>query len=123
MPGPVAVHVAAALLAVCLGAAILSLPKGTARHKAMGRVWVAAMAVVAVGSFWLEGIAEGGGFSAIHILSAVTVVSLAYGIAAIRRGRVRAHRTAMTMTFVGLTVAGVFTLMPGRMLGRLVIGW
>ena len=123
MPVPVSVHLVAALLALGLGAAILSLPKGTSRHKLMGRIWVAAMAVVAVGSFWLEGIAEGGGFSAIHILSAVTVVSLIYAILAIRRGRVRAHRTAMTMTFVGLAVAGAFTLMPGRMLGRLVIGW
>lgn len=123
MPVPVAVHVAAALLAVCLGAAILSLPKGTSRHKAMGRIWVAAMAVVAVGSFWLEGIAEGGGFSAIHILSVATVISLIYAVVSVRRGRVRAHRTAMTMTFVGLAVAGVFTLMPGRMLGRMVIGW
>ena len=40
---------------------------------------------------------------------------------AARRGRVAAHRSAMTQLYWGACIAaGVFTLLPGRFLGRLV---
>jgi len=39
---------------------------------------------------------------------------------AARRGRVRAHKQMMLGMMSGLTIAGVFTLMPGRFLGNLL---
>jgi len=117
----IAVHIAAALLAVCLGAAVLASPKGTARHKAMGRVWVVLMVVVAVGSFWIRELNDGAP-SAIHSLSAVTLASLALAIWAVRRGRVRTHKRAMIGAFAGLVAAGLFALAPGREIGGFLFG-
>src|SRR5207302_4157241 len=91
------------------------LRKGTAMHKALGRIWVALMLIVALSSFWLTGIRQGG-FSVIHLLSAWTLVSLALAIYFIRRGNVRAHRGFMIGTFLGLAGAGLGALMPGRAL-------
>ena len=48
----VALHLTAALCALGLGAGVALMRKGTARHRLLGRIWVAVMAVVAVGSFW-----------------------------------------------------------------------
>ena len=49
---PVAIHLAAVVPALVLGAIQLATPKGTPRHKALGWAWIAAMAVAAVSSFW-----------------------------------------------------------------------
>ncbi len=117
----IAVHIAAALLAVCLGAAVLAFPKGTARHKAMGRAWVVLMVIVAVGSFWIRELNDGAP-SAIHILSVATLASLALAIWAVRSGRVRTHKRAMIGAFTGLVAAGLFTLAPDREIGRVLFG-
>ena len=105
----VAVHLAAALLSLLIGALVLARPKGTASHKALGRIWVTLVGVVAVSSFWM-------GFSLIHLLSIWTLVSLAAAIYFIRRGNVRAHKGFMTGTFLGLAGAGLGALAPGRLL-------
>jgi len=49
----IALHLSSALLALLLGAVVLSSPKGTRRHELLGRAWVALMVVVAVSSFWI----------------------------------------------------------------------
>jgi uncharacterized membrane protein len=113
-------HLTAALLALTLGLLVIVLPKGTREHRRAGRTWVTIMTVVAIGSFWIR---RGGSLSWIHGLSAWTLFSLALGVWAIRNGRVRLHRHAMLGTFAGLTIAGLFALSPGRLLGQLVIGW
>ena len=116
-----AVHIAAALFAVGLGAAMLALPKGTGRHKATGRIWVAVMAVVAVGSFWIREFNDGAP-SAIHLLSVGTLASLALAVWAVRNGRIRTHKRAMVGAFAGLVAAGLFTLAPDREIGSLLFG-
>lgn len=116
---PVALHLVAALVAVLVGIAVLARPKGTATHRLLGRVWVAAMAVTAAGSF---AITTDGRLGWIHALSAWTLVSLACGIRAIRTGRVKAHRGWMLGTLAGLGIAGAFTLLPSRLLGSFFFG-
>ena len=116
----VQIHVAAALLSVLLGIAMFALRKGTPLHKALGRAWVTAMLVVAIGSFWITGLAGKTSFSPIHALSAFTVVSLGVAIWAIRTGRRVLHRNFMVGTFLGLVAAGAGTLIPGRILARVV---
>jgi uncharacterized membrane protein len=113
-------HLFAAVTAVGLGVLVLAVRKGTPLHRWLGRTWVATMAFVAIGSFWIQ---HNGSLSWIHGLSAFTLVSLAYAVWSIRRGRVRAHRQAMFGTFAGLTIAGLFALSPGRLLGAWVFGW
>lgn len=118
----VLVHLVTAIFALGLGAVVLMRPKGTRVHKAMGRLWVALLTVIALSSFWITEIRPGA-FSAIHLLSVLTLVSLVYAIISIRRGRVRAHKTAMLATYVaGLVGAGLGALAPGRFLSRLFFG-
>ncbi len=122
MTATIAIHTAFALFALVLGIAILSLPKGTSRHRLMGRLWVGAMAVVAIGSFQIREL-NPGGLSWIHGLSAFTIISIAFAIVSIRKGKRSAHMSAMIGTFIGLTIAGAFTLAPGRLLGGFLFGW
>ena len=120
MQPTIALHLAAAVLALTLGVVVLSLTKGTRLHKALGRSWVALMLVVAISSFWIFEIRKGAGPSAIHLLSAWTLVSLACAVWFIRRGNVRAHKGFMIGTFLGLAGAGLGALAPGRVLSRFV---
>lgn len=53
------------------------------------------MALVAGFRFWIHEFQVIGPYSPIHILSAVTLVTLWYAIRATRAGRIKAHRSAM----------------------------
>jgi len=61
-------HLGAAILSLVLGAVVLYRRKGTASHKALGRIWVGLMLVAALSSFWILEIRDGAGFSVIHLL-------------------------------------------------------
>nr|WP_281419558.1 DUF2306 domain-containing protein [Falsiroseomonas tokyonensis] len=114
-------HAFAALGALALGGIQLLAPKGGGRHRAMGWVWVALMAVVALSSFW---IATRGHLSWIHLISGWVLLLLPIAVLAARRGRIRSHRRAMASLFLGgLIIAGGFTLLPGRIMGAVVFGW
>lgn len=113
------IHVLTALLAVLAGTVLMLLKKGTRLHRFLGRSWVALMAITALVSF---GIQSRGHFSWIHLLSVLTLVVLVMAIRAIRQGKVSAHLGYMRGAYIGLMVAGAFTLLPGRMLGKLVWG-
>ena len=104
-------HLIAAVPSMILGGVVLARPKGTIVHKLMGRVWIALMLVTAVGSF---GIKSQGQFSWIHILSVVTIVSIVTGLIAIRNGRRELHLRCMRGAYIGLMIAFVFTMAPGR---------
>ncbi len=115
-----AIHLFAVLPAVVIGVAQLAAKKGTWAHKALGWLWVLAMAVAAVSSFWIFGINSGGGYSVIHLLSVFVLFNLVCAIWFIRRGNVRAHKKFMVGTLIGLAGAGVGALMPGRFLSQLL---
>ncbi len=115
---PAAIHLAAVVPAVVIGATQLLMPKGTRVHKVLGWIWVVAMLVVAISSFWILEIRQGAGWSVIHLLSAWTLISLACAIWYIRRGNVRAHQGFMVGTLLGLAGAGLGALAPGRFLAK-----
>jgi len=120
-PPVIQVHAYAALLAFGLGVVMLLRRKGTGSHKALGRVWVGLMALVAGSSFFIWGLRQVGPFSWIHLLSIGTLIALFLAVRDIRRGRVEAHRSAMIAIFFGaLVIAGAFTLMPGRIMHAVV---
>jgi len=114
-----AIHLAAVLPAVVIGAAQLARPKGTPPHRLLGWAWVLAMAVAAISSFWITGLNSGGGYSAIHLLSVMVLANLVAAIWFIRRGNVRAHKYFMAGTLAGTITAGVAAAMPGRLLAQL----
>jgi len=122
--GPViSVHALVAILATAIGALQLAAPKGTPRHRWLGFIWVGAMATVAVSSFWIHGFRWWGPFSAIHALSLLVLATLAYSVAAARRGNVTAHRISMVQLYVlALLLTGGFTLVPGRTMHAVLFG-
>ncbi|TGE00677.1 DUF2306 domain-containing protein [Methylobacterium nonmethylotrophicum] len=117
------VHAAAAIAALVLGALQFGLPRGFGRHRLMGRLWVGLMALVALSSFGISGLRQVGPFSWIHGLSVFTLGALVLAVAYARRRRLAAHRWAMIGLYLGaLVVTGLFTLLPGRIMGHVVFG-
>jgi uncharacterized membrane protein len=115
------VHLVCALVALPLGAFVLWRPKGTAAHKALGRTWAVLILVIAISSYWLRTLS--GGFSLIHLLSVLTLVSIPFGIYQARQRNIRGHLRTMRGVYIGLVVAGVFAMAPERTLGELLFGW
>ncbi|WP_445215398.1 DUF2306 domain-containing protein [Bradyrhizobium sp. Pa8] len=116
-------HAFAAMAAFVLGLVQFAAPKGTLPHRTIGWIWVGLMAVVAASSFWIHQIRLVGPFSPIHLLSIFTLVMLPLAVWRAHTHRVADHRRIMIMTFVGaLVIAGLFTLMPGRIMHAVVFG-
>jgi uncharacterized membrane protein len=119
----VQIHAFAAITAFALGLVQLSAPKGTLPHRTLGWVWVVLMLVISASSFLLHGIRMWGPWSPIHILSVFTPIMLVLAVLAARGHRVRAHRIMMTSLFAGaLVLAGLFTLVPGRIMHSVMFG-
>lgn len=122
-PLVIQLHVYAAVAAALLGAVVLWRRKGTRLHRMLGRVWVLLMLVVAGSSFFIHTIRLWGPFSPIHLLSVATILGLAAAIWRIRSGDVAGHRAAMRSLYAGaLGIAGLFTLLPGRLMSKVVFG-
>lgn len=122
-PLPVIVHAVMALAAFLLGGVQLALPKDTLLHRWLGRVWVAGMMLVAGGSFLIHTSNGLFGLSWIHGLSLFTLIQVTRAVMAARAGRIRAHIITMLMLYTGaLVIAGGFTLMPGRIMHKVVFG-
>ena len=111
------VHAFAAITAFPLGVVQLAAPKGTLPHRTLGWNWVGLMVSVAVSSFWIHQIRLLGPWSPIHLLSIFTLVTLPLGVWMAHRHRVTDHRRIMILIFSGaLVIAGLFTLIPGRIM-------
>ncbi|HEV8096689.1 MAG TPA: hypothetical protein VGP71_13230, partial [Burkholderiales bacterium] len=64
-----------------------------------------------------------GSYSWIHLLSIVTLVLLAAVVYAAVTGHIRRHRAGVIGLYSGsLVTAGLFALLPGRLLGKMVWG-
>jgi uncharacterized membrane protein len=119
----VQVHAFAAMAAFAMGVVQLAAPKGTLPHRTIGWIWVALLLAISVSSFFIHGIRMWGQWSPIHILSVFTPLMLLLGVLAARRHSVRAHRITMISIFAGaLVLAGIFTLVPGRIMHAVVFG-
>ncbi|MER8432185.1 DUF2306 domain-containing protein [Mesorhizobium caraganae] len=122
-PPPIPWHAFAALAALAMGGAQLALPKGTTRHRVMGYAWAALMLVIAISSFWIQQIRLIGPFSPIHILSIIVLITVPLAVWHAHRHRVAKHRRVMISLYVfALIGAGVFTLLPGRVMHAVVFG-
>jgi uncharacterized membrane protein len=116
-------HAFAAMAAFVLGIVQFAAPKGTLPHRSIGWIWVLLMASVAVSSFWIHQIRLFGPWSPIHLLSIFTLAMLPLGVWMAHRHRVADHRRIMIFTFSGaLVIAGLFTLLPGRIMHAVVFG-
>ena len=116
-------HALAAITAFLLGVVQLAAPKGTLPHRTLGWIWVGLMVSVALSSFWIHQIRLIGLWSPIHLLSIFTLVTLPLGVWMAHRHRVTDHRRIMILIFSGaLVIAGLFTLVPGRIMHSVVFG-
>lgn len=93
-------HAYAAFAAIGLGAVQFTLPKGTTRHRVLGRTWAALMLAVAGASLFIHTIRRFGPFSAIHLLSLWTLAVVPAAVLAAGAGRIAQHRRAMTSLYV-----------------------
>ena len=113
-------HLATVLPAALIGGFLLARPRGTPRHRALGKVYMVLMFVTALLSLLLP--AQVGPqlfrhFGLIHLLSLLVIVTVPRAWLAAREGRVIAHRRAMISLFTGaIVIAGAATLAPGRLL-------
>jgi uncharacterized membrane protein len=122
-PAVIQLHAFAALAAFALGVVQLAAPKGTIPHRLFGWTWAGLMLAVVVSSFFIHTIRLWGPWSPIHLISLFTLIMLPLGVWHARRHRVEKHRWAMTALFAGaLVIAGVFTLLPGRIMHDVVFG-
>ncbi|TGQ17692.1 MULTISPECIES: DUF2306 domain-containing protein [unclassified Mesorhizobium] len=122
-PPPIPWHAFAAFAALAIGGAQLALPKGNVRHRVLGYAWVALMLVIAISSFWIQQIRLVGPFSPIHLLSILVLVTVPLAVWHARNHRVAKHRKVMiSLYFFALIGAGVFTLLPGRIMHAVVLG-
>jgi uncharacterized membrane protein len=122
-PAPIPWHAFAAFAALALGGVQLASPKGTPRHRVLGYVWVALMLVIAISSFWIQQIRLIGPFSPIHLLSILVLITVPLAVWHAHNHRVAKHRKVMVSLYVfALIGAGVFTLLPGRIMHAVVFG-
>jgi uncharacterized membrane protein len=85
-------HAFAAMAAFALGVVQLGAPKGTLPHRTIGWIWV-------------------------------TLTALPLAVWHAHSHAVRKHRNAMVFLFIGgLGIAGVFTVLPGRIMHAVVFG-
>ena len=120
-PLAVQLHAFAAMAAMFLGPIALFRRRRDRVHKTSGYAWALAMAVTIASSFAIFQIRLFGPFSPIHLLSVLASYGMFTGIrAAIRRDISRHRETMRRLYFWALGVAGLFTLMPGRIMSRVL---
>jgi uncharacterized membrane protein len=111
------------LAAFLLGLVQFARHKGTRTHRLIGYTWIGLMLFVALSSFFIHELRQWGNFSPIHLLSIFTLAMLPLGIYFARHHNVVGHRRTMLGLFFGaLVAAGAFTLLPSRILGRVIFG-
>ncbi len=115
-------HLLTVIPSVPLGMAMLVMRKGDRRHRWMGRLWMALMAITAASTFFITQ-TQPGQFSLIHILSVVTLIAAPRAIHAARTGRIERHkRGVILLYFLALMTAGAFTFLPGRLMYQWAFG-
>lgn len=130
----IAIHLSAALAALLLGPFALWARLGRVVrprwHRALGYAWTTCMLATAGSALFIRdhGLPNLAGFTPIHLLIPLTLYSLYRSFSALARGDIARHRLYMQWLYVSAClVAGAFTLLPMRYLGRLVwgdwLGW
>lgn len=101
-------HVAAAVLAILVGAAVLLLPKGTPTHRAIATVYVLALVLVNVAALSLH---RENAFGVFHGLAVASLATIAVGLSPLLLGKrspqvIATHAYCMTWSYAGLVAAG-----------------
>jgi len=130
----IAIHTTFALSALALGPVALWSRLGRAVrprwHRAAGYAWVTCMLGAALSALFIRSSLAWSvwGFSPIHLLIGLTVLALIRAFVDLHQGNIPGHRQTMQSLYLyACIVTGLFTLLPGRLLGQLVwgqwLGW
>lgn len=101
-------HVSCAVLAMGTGGFVLLDRKGTPRHRAIGRVYAAAMILTNASALMIYDLF--GGFGPFHVAALISLATVIPGVIVARRKRkgwLEAHYFWMTFSYVGLMAAFV----------------
>ena len=134
LPPIVAIHTTFALSAVVLGSFALWTRLGhTIRprwHRATGYAWATCMVGAALSALFIRSTLPWNlwGFSPIHLLIGLTLFALVRAFVYLYQGQIQGHRRTMQSIYLlACIVTGLFTLLPGRLLGQQVwgdwLGW
>lgn len=123
----IAVHMTAAIAAICIGPIALWARRGATQrprlHRAFGYAWVTMMLVTAISAIFIRDyrLPNIAGFTPIHLFVPLTCYLLFSAFQALGKGNIAGHRRAMQRLYISAClVAGAFTLLPNRYLGRLL---
>ena len=114
-------HLALTLVALLAGTCAILAPKGAGLHRPAGAIFAVAIMLAAATSLGITGL-NPGHFTAVHLLSILTLVNAPLALLARRRGNIRAHALGMSLNFAGLVIAGAFAFAPPRVLHAVLFG-
>ena len=113
----ITLHAVAALTTVLLWPVQILRRRRDRAHRVIGTVWVSAIVVTSVSSFWIAP----DGFSWLHGLAIWTLVCMVAAIIGIRRKSVEVHRGFMIGSYLGTLAAFAFAaLVPVRLIPQLL---
>ena len=125
----IAIHMTAAIAALITGPVALWARKSASQrprlHRAFGYAWVTLMIVTAVSALFIRDfrLPNLSGYTPIHLLIPYVLIGLVASFWYLGRKNITAHRRTMQRMYVGACIgAGVFALLPTRLLGQLVWG-
>ena len=111
------IHVASAIVAMFLGPLSIFRRRRDRLHKITGYIWISVMLVAATSALFIAELRLVGRFSPIHLLTPLVYWSIWRAISFVRAGNIADHSRTMKSLYVqALGIAGLFTLMPGRIM-------
>lgn len=123
----IAIHMSAALAATATGAIALWARRQRAPrprlHRAAGHAFVTLILSTALSACFIRSHTgpNWNGYTLIHLLIPVALLSVARSFWSLYRGNIAGHRKTMIGLYIGAcVVAGLFTLRPDRYLGELL---
>lgn len=120
------IHLATVVPCFFIGGLLLLIKKGTVFHKKLGWVYFILMLFTATVTLFMSarvGPRLFNHFGYIHLFSFLTIWTIPRAYFAIKRGDIKAHKTAMILLYFGaIIIAGGFTFMPGRYLYQFFFG-
>jgi uncharacterized membrane protein len=119
---PIWIHIATIFTALSLTPVMLLRHRGDALHRVLGWTWSGALFITAADTFLVRTLYPGS-LSYIHLLSAWTLLQVPLLVIAARQHNIKRHRAAVKGMITGaLLIAGIFTLLPGRLIPLWLFG-
>lgn len=123
----IAIHMSAAIGALATGPVALWARRGRLQrprlHRAFGYAWVTLMVVAAVSALFIRDFhfPNVAGYTPIHLFVPFSLVALFAAFRYLAAGNIARHRSTMQVLYWGACVlAGLFTLLPDRLIGHVV---